>query len=67
MGKNNRKLKILCIQAYQCHIYGSIGCTYQQLKYSSPNRSKTTQVLKYGLTGIVAEGTIQNGAQLCSS
>ena len=24
---------------YQCHMAGSIGCTYHQLKYSSPNRS----------------------------
>ena len=45
MYKNNHKLKTLykCIKAniiipVPCD---SIGCTYHQLKYSSPNRSKT--------------------------
>ena len=43
MDKNKCKLKILynCIKANIPVPYGSIGCTYRQLKYSSPNRSKT--------------------------
>ena len=37
MDKNNRRLKIL----YKCSaIWQHICCTYHQLNYSSPNRSK---------------------------
>ena len=41
MYKNICKLKILykCINANTSAIYGSICCTYHQLKYSSPKRS----------------------------
>ena len=39
--KTNRKLKTQykCIKANIPVPYGSMGCTYHQLKYSSPNRS----------------------------